>query len=52
MLCEDELEVGGGGIEMVAESEDVGQGTGRHAEEDVLDVDDEEGCSHDAPGAR
>ena len=46
MLREDELEIGGS--EMVAESEDVGEGDGRHAEEDVLHVDDEEGCSHDA----
>ena len=35
-------------MEMVAEFEDVGEGDGGHAEEDVLDVDDEEGCSHDA----
>ena len=46
MLREDELEVGGS--EMVAESKDVGKGGGGHAEEDVLQVDDEEGCSHDA----
>lgn len=46
MLGEDELEVGG--MEMVAEFKDVGEGGGGHAEEDVLHVDDEEGCSHDA----
>ena len=47
MLREDELGVGGGS-EMVAESKDVGEDGGGHAEEDVLHVDDEEGCSHDA----
>ena len=47
MLGEDELEVGGG-VEVVAEVEDVGEGEGGHAEEDVLDVDDEESCGHDA----
>ena len=46
VLREDELEVGG--VEMVTEFKDVGEGGGGHAEEDVLDVDDEEGCSHDA----
>ena len=45
MLREYELEVGG--FEMVAEFEDVGKGDGGHAEEDVLHVDDKEGCSHD-----
>ena len=46
MLREYELEVGG--MEMVAEFEDVREGDGGHAEEDVLHIDDEEGCSHDA----
>lgn len=44
MLGEDEGEVGG--LEVVAEFEDVGKGEGGHVEEDVLHVDDEEGCSH------
>lgn len=45
MLGEEEGEVGG--LEVGAEGEDVGEGGGGHVEEEVLHVDDEEGCGHD-----
>lgn len=48
MLGEDEG--AGGGLEVGAEVEDVREGGGGHVEEDVLHVDDEQGCGHDAQG--
>lgn len=44
MLREDDGAVGG--FDMGAEVEDIGEGGGGHVEEDVLHVDDDEGCGH------